>query len=203
MRGVRPRNQKIREVRKLKGYTQSALADAADCDTKTIRNAEAGRRIDVSTLDNIAQALGLTLEDVIKNSSEPKVDVNRETVDRALRTWSAQQPEGFVDCFVDDGTLEIAGIGGNFWTGRFCGHDALTNWSKAWFSTFRTQALSSELLLASEEFACFRFCCSELIHRPTKRCFSIMFLNTCQFSDGQILHWLMFPQSGILERHAS
>ena len=51
--------QKLREYREKLGLTQNALDRAAKVGGKTVRNAEAGNGITVTTLKKIAQALGV------------------------------------------------------------------------------------------------------------------------------------------------
>ena len=54
---VQPNGEKIRQLSRDKGWTQEVLARKVGCAKKTIENAEAGRRVRIGTLGEIAEAL--------------------------------------------------------------------------------------------------------------------------------------------------
>ena len=59
--------QRIREIRKEKGYSQEELASRADLDRTYMTSVECGRRnISVVNLHKIAKALGVTLEELFR-----------------------------------------------------------------------------------------------------------------------------------------
>ena len=61
----------IREKRRAAGLTQEALAQKVGCATITIRQYESGKREpSISTLSNIANALGVEVFDLIPNEPE-------------------------------------------------------------------------------------------------------------------------------------
>jgi transcriptional regulator with XRE-family HTH domain len=53
-------------MRRLRGLTQEALADAADCDIMTVYRAETGARLDMATLARLADALDVPYRRVVK-----------------------------------------------------------------------------------------------------------------------------------------
>ena len=59
--------QRIREIRKEKGYSQEELASRADLDRTYMTSVECGRRnISIVNLNKIAKALGVTLEELFR-----------------------------------------------------------------------------------------------------------------------------------------
>jgi transcriptional regulator with XRE-family HTH domain len=75
-RFVLPDGQKIRRIRQEHFWSQEQLADKAGPRKRTIERAEAGERLQRSTLGAIAQALGLPAEGLVSSggSSEPRHD---------------------------------------------------------------------------------------------------------------------------------
>ncbi|WP_415758794.1 helix-turn-helix transcriptional regulator [Pseudomonas sp. LT1P18] len=58
--------ERIRLLRRAKGYSQQQLADKAKCNRKTIIDLEAGENVAVYTLFRVIAALGMALEIVDK-----------------------------------------------------------------------------------------------------------------------------------------
>ena len=58
--------EKIRSLRRAKGYTQQRLAEKAHCNRKTIIGLEAGENVAMYTLFRVVSALGMALEIVDK-----------------------------------------------------------------------------------------------------------------------------------------
>ncbi len=59
--------QRIREIRKEKGYSQEELASRADLDRTYMTSVECGRRnISIVNLHKIAKALGVTMEEMFR-----------------------------------------------------------------------------------------------------------------------------------------
>jgi transcriptional regulator with XRE-family HTH domain len=58
--------ERIRLLRRAKGYSQEQLADKAKCNRKTIIDLEAGENVAVYTLFRVISALGMALEIVDK-----------------------------------------------------------------------------------------------------------------------------------------
>lgn len=64
---------RIREVRKEKGYSQEELAARADLDRTYMTSVECGKRnISIVNLYRIAQALGITLEELFRGLCNEK-----------------------------------------------------------------------------------------------------------------------------------
>jgi transcriptional regulator with XRE-family HTH domain len=62
---VQPDGQKIRVLRISRELTQEELARKVGCSKRTVENAEAGRRVKRSNLDDIAEALGCVPGDLV------------------------------------------------------------------------------------------------------------------------------------------
>ncbi|WP_413793030.1 MULTISPECIES: helix-turn-helix transcriptional regulator [unclassified Pseudomonas] len=54
--------ERVRALRRAKGYSQQQLADNANCNRKTIIDLEAGENVAVYTLFRVVLALGMALE---------------------------------------------------------------------------------------------------------------------------------------------
>jgi transcriptional regulator with XRE-family HTH domain len=62
--------KRIQLLRDARGWTQQELAQAAGYSIKTIWKAESGRRLKRQTLADIAEALGVGLEDVVRRPND-------------------------------------------------------------------------------------------------------------------------------------
>ena len=78
--------EKIKKLRLTGRMSQTDLATKAMCDAKTIRNAEAGNRIAVSMITQIATALGITASEIEKPDTEPARTTATEKVGAIVRT---------------------------------------------------------------------------------------------------------------------
>ncbi|MBC3383993.1 helix-turn-helix domain-containing protein [Pseudomonas sp. SWRI179] len=58
--------ERMRTLRRAKGYSQQLLAEKANCNRKTIIDLEAGENVAVYTLFRVVSALGMALEIVDK-----------------------------------------------------------------------------------------------------------------------------------------
>lgn len=109
MRGRTPRAARVRQRRRELGMTQEHLAHSADCDVKTIRNAEAGRSLDVSTLQRIADALKIDLKEIVDGTPGPdSVRKQRnQSLDQWKNDWNGQAIDQLVELYHDDGILRF------------------------------------------------------------------------------------------------
>jgi transcriptional regulator with XRE-family HTH domain len=62
---VRRVSERIAEVRRAKGITQDAMAEALGCATKNYQRIEYGQNVTIKMLVNIANALGVPLTDLV------------------------------------------------------------------------------------------------------------------------------------------
>jgi hypothetical protein len=70
MRGVTANGPFIKKRRRNFGLTQEGLATAARCDIKTIYRAENGARLDMATLERLAEALHVPYRIIVKESGD-------------------------------------------------------------------------------------------------------------------------------------
>lgn len=92
MRGIKTNGDRICDLRKAVGWTQEELAAAADCATRTLRNAEQGKAIDAATLAKVATALGVSISEVSAHESpqqQRNIDITKQ--------WK----QAFIDADVD------------------------------------------------------------------------------------------------------
>src|SRR5262245_38651376 len=71
-RTVQPNGQKIKDRRKARKWSQQDLAEEVVCSKRTVENAEAGKRVRESVLNDIATALGVAVSGLICN--DPPTD---------------------------------------------------------------------------------------------------------------------------------
>lgn len=62
---IQPNGSKIKMLRIAKKWTQEDLAEKVGCSKRTVENAEAGKRLKESYLENIAEALGVPFADLV------------------------------------------------------------------------------------------------------------------------------------------
>lgn len=93
-RGIESNGEAIREKRKALGMTQEQLAARCDYSVRTIRSAENGSRIDVTTLSGIGNALSVPVHFVSAAVSDAnEMEQNRQTAMEwedafFIRIWS-------------------------------------------------------------------------------------------------------------------
>ncbi|MGB1109064.1 MAG: helix-turn-helix domain-containing protein [Gammaproteobacteria bacterium] len=70
-RGIELNGSRIRELRKLRGWTQTRLAAVSGISERTIRSAEKGQSVDMFTWTTIAASLAVNKEHLLPNYSPP------------------------------------------------------------------------------------------------------------------------------------
>ena len=103
MRGQAPQGHRIRHFRKAHGWTQEQLAAAANCDVKTIRNAEASRRLRISTLNRIATALSIDLTELLDDSGAH----HEEWIGRWVSAFNERKVDQLVGFYHHRATLNL------------------------------------------------------------------------------------------------
>lgn len=103
MRGNTANGPNIRRRRKRLGLTQEDLANLAEVDVKTIRNAEASRNLDVRTLQRIALELSIELSNVTVTSSDSDLRAIQRTacVNNWLEALLRRDVEGMISIYSD------------------------------------------------------------------------------------------------------
>jgi transcriptional regulator with XRE-family HTH domain len=123
MRGVLVKGEELLAARKRLGFTQDGLAQAARIDTKTIRKAERGERIDVQPLTRLAQTLGVELATLIvaEDSSPVMAKKRREVFLCWHSAWNDLDIERVLSVYHDDAVLHLPGAPMIPFGGDHCG----------------------------------------------------------------------------------
>ncbi len=98
-------------ARKRSGLTQEGLAKVSRVDSKTVRKAERGERVDLQPLTRLAYALQVRLEFLIApGDAEPAMQVlRRDLILQWNRLWDAADMDGLLALYHDDAVLHLPG----------------------------------------------------------------------------------------------
>lgn len=92
---------KLRELRKSKGYTQQALAEKANIDEKHLCRVENGKYFPTyNTLNKLLNALGVTLEEAGLDLEQIKVNSNPLMI-KALQILNSAKDDTELKCYLD------------------------------------------------------------------------------------------------------
>ena len=200
MRGINPNGTRIRKLRKTRGLTQAALASAAACDAKTVRNAESGRRIDVSTLDRIARALQIELAELVAADHESVAEATGQYVVHAIDALGKQDIASLADQFVESAQLNFAIRYRAPWAGQFVGRREICQWADALCDTFHFRTLYVSHLLPCEDFVSAHVALQLLPRQSARSLDGVTFLITAIASVKGIQTCWMYPESGAIEQ---
>jgi transcriptional regulator with XRE-family HTH domain len=125
MRGMLPRGEQIRTLRVTKGMTQRELSDLANLDTKTIRKAEQGNRLDIESLVRIAEVLNVEPVQLYQTAAD--ANAHYDLVVRWQSLFTARNSNDLAELFHPEGTLVIAGGEGIPYFGSFHGREEIRN----------------------------------------------------------------------------
>ena len=127
MRGVFVDGAGIRSARIDRGLTQEELAGLAELDVKTVRKAEQGGRLDLSTLDHLARALETVTSRLVRRDlPEPGLQPGRrDVVLRWMTAWDARDATGVLATYHEDATLRLPGGPAIPFHGIFHGQDEI------------------------------------------------------------------------------
>jgi translation initiation factor IF-1 len=93
---AQPDGEKIKSLRRAKKWTQEELSERVAFNKRTIENAEAGKRIKETYLERIAQALGVSLKDIVVAENYSSCSIAPES-----------NSEGSGEVLVQTGTTQI------------------------------------------------------------------------------------------------
>ncbi len=92
---------KLRELRKAKGYTQQALAEKADIDEKHLSRVENGKYFPTYvTLNKLLNALGVSVEEVGLNLEQISIN-NNPLMAKALHILNSAKDDEELRCYLD------------------------------------------------------------------------------------------------------
>jgi len=111
MRGVYTDGETVRSVRTHRGLTQEELADLAGLDVKTVRKAERGGRLDLSTLTRLAVAMETVTGRLVRHglSEMGLLSCRRDAVLRWLAAWDARDADGVLALYHERATFRLPG----------------------------------------------------------------------------------------------
>lgn len=142
MRGQWADGNAIRKFRTAQALTQEDLAAIADCDIRTVRNAEKGRRLDPKTLRKLAVALSVNVGDVQRQGT------GQETNVRIVSEWLAAVRKGDLKevtaCLDDQVVLYLPSIPAVPLNGSIHGKEQVANAVETVASLVRIEFLQGE-----------------------------------------------------------
>ena len=120
MKSIRTKGMKIKEKREVLGWTQEKLASKSGYSSRTIRKAEAGRKLSVQTLIDISEALEIDLFEIIGSSDFDRIATrNRHIVEKAIDAICQENIGVFMSTLTDDVTVYLSGPKGSVFSGIF------------------------------------------------------------------------------------
>lgn len=140
----------MRAARQRCGLTQAELARLAGLDVKTVRKSEQGKRIDVTPLSRLAQALGLEVGQLITlEPADPELQERRR---EAVWTWSrafdAHNLDLMLSVYHEDAVLRVPAPPGAPYGGVFRGKEAIRQCNEAaWASQKQEPCRPGELTM--------------------------------------------------------
>ncbi|OJW16280.1 MAG: hypothetical protein BGO49_19025 [Planctomycetales bacterium 71-10] len=145
MRGVCVDGDNLRAVRILRGLTQEGLSDLSGLDVKTVRKAERGGRLDLSTVDRLAVALETAMGRLVRREApDAGCQARRDAVLRWLAAWDARDMDGILAIYHERATFHLPGGPVIPFHGIFRGHDEIrVGYETAW-GTCRTAVTEPE-----------------------------------------------------------
>jgi transcriptional regulator with XRE-family HTH domain len=111
MRGVQANGEQIQAVRLERGLTIEQLASSASVDVKTVRKAERGQRVDLSTLTRISFSLDVDVRGLIVMArSLLELELRRrDAVRQWHHGWEMQDTQALLSLYDDDAVLHLPG----------------------------------------------------------------------------------------------
>jgi transcriptional regulator with XRE-family HTH domain len=111
MRGVQANGEQIQAARLDRGLTIEQLASQAGVDVKTVRKAERGLRVDLSTLTRISFSLDVDVRSLLVMArSRLELELRRrDAVRQWHHSWETQDTQALVSVYDDDAVLHLPG----------------------------------------------------------------------------------------------
>ncbi len=136
-RGTLTNGEKIISSRKSLGLTQEQLAAKADIDVKTIRNAESGKRLDLSTIQRVARCLLIPWEELLQESHQVDAKTCKEIIKKWRLAWIRQDVHMILGLYAPSASLIVAGAPIIPFAGEHQGRDTIqSTFQLAWQSIF-------------------------------------------------------------------
>lgn len=125
-RGVSIAGARVSSLRRTLGFTQKALAKRAALDVKTVRAAERGGPIALSSAQTLAITLNVACDSILTRARshlpQSTAERNRQRVERWIGLWDARLIDEVLALYHDDAVLVLSGgpeipFGGT-WVGK-------------------------------------------------------------------------------------
>jgi transcriptional regulator with XRE-family HTH domain len=203
MRGVRVKGDVIRDLRTGLGLTQDQLATQAKVDARTIRNAEATRRLDIRTVAAITTALGCEYRE-LSDPSGILTDKSALHLDIVLN-WHeailAADINALRRLYTEDSILDVPGAEGLPIAGDIHGRDALRAQLFEFFQLFRVTSVRDDdfLVHAVDEYVFLRTTAT-IEYLPAGKSFTARHLNEFEFREGLIARQVNIADWGGLRK---
>jgi len=146
MRGVPTNGEVIKQLRRSQGLTQETLADRADCDARTVRNAERSRHVDLSTVERIAVVLGVEHGELVDSLGVGQERENVKLVMKYHEAFNGRDPDAMADLFHDDGKVAVVSDVPLPGGGEFVGKQGVLMWAKTCMEAYRTQEITADMM---------------------------------------------------------
>lgn len=92
---------RLKELRKAKGYTQQSLAEKADIDEKHLSRVENGKYFPTyTTLNKLLNALGVSVEEAGLDLEQAKIN-NNPIMAKALHILNSAKDDKELTCYLD------------------------------------------------------------------------------------------------------
>jgi transcriptional regulator with XRE-family HTH domain len=144
MRGVQANGEQIQATRLERGLTVEQLASLAGVDVKTVRKAERGQRVDLSTLTRISFSLDVDVRSLlVMTRSRLELELHRrDAVRRWHRGWEAHDIEELLSVYHEDAVLHMPGAPDIPCAGEHHGRKAIREMQEIAWNTCVTEPMS-------------------------------------------------------------
>lgn len=204
MRGILANRERLVALRKAAGLTQEQLAAECDCDVKTVRTAERGKRVDVATLRRISTRLGAELQEILADSSPDRREANIAAAMTYMRAFDARDPHSVAACFREDGAVVVFADPRLPGTGEYRGRERIRQWAESCFAAFLAPPVEGGTyrVAATDAFVFVSFDSPQLESLTTGRRTKTSVMSEFEMTDGKISTLRVFPETGAVERIA-
>ena len=189
-RGIKTNGESIRKHRKALGLTQEQLAARCDCSTRTIRSAENGSRVDMTTLSRLANAFAVSIHSLsLDVTDDQDMERNRRIAMEWEDAFFHSDLERLLALHHPDAETVLPGSEGMPAGGNFLGLDQLRDHFRGVFETFEyLENHSNEFTAVGEKV--FQRSHSTWRVKANNQQFTSTFINEFSFKDGKIIHRL-------------
>lgn len=145
MRGVPVNGGEVLRLRRSLVLTQERLAAAADCDVKTVRKAEKSQHVDHSVLNRLAEALGVSSENLVDSRLLGQEQANTDTILQWQEAFNERDVEQIVSFYDRNAFVEVVFNDQIPGGGLFQGIDAIRDWVTLALGTYQTQHITPDM----------------------------------------------------------